>query len=153
MQLELGIELQNAVRAAASISWDRSTKRHGTAGSLRARSDIQRMQPIYVRSTLFCLADNIESICRRIDNRRARDTNFRYEICVVKVDTRDARSARCRAVSCVKQSNVPQGLAIGAEVAVRVKRIDAVVFGGYEYDVVLGAGLRRARAHRDVGHV
>jgi len=85
-----------------------------------------------VSSAFFCFADDVHRVGREVDDRSAGDADFRDDVGRGEITIGNSGGAGGRAVRGVQKSDLPEGSASG----VRVEGVDAVMFGGYEGDVV-----------------
>ena len=117
-----------------------------TGGAFRARGDVQRMEPMNVTggaAHLFGFHFDIKRAADRIDHRRGRNSHFGSNVRRAEV----AIGHRCDARAGVQKTGLPQRRGVRALVTVRVKCIDAVMFGGHKHDV-----MRALTEDRHVGH-
>ncbi len=151
----LRVEFEHPAGAAVPITGNRRRQKHRPTEFFGSRRNVECVQAGEVDAILFYLSHQIYRVGRRVDDRGACNTHLRNQVGFAHVAGRH-RCCCCsggNAMCGIQQRYLPQGLAVGPEVAVGVERIHAVVLGGYEHHIVFGARLRSARAHRNVRHV
>ena len=90
------------------------------------------MKALDVGGAFFCFADDVHRVGREVDGRSTGDADFGDDVGCREVTVWNSGGAGGRAVRGVEKSDLPERSASG----VCVEGVDAVMFGGYERDVV-----------------
>src|SRR5712675_381834 len=107
------------------------------------------VKALHVGITFFCFSDNVECAGGWVDYRSAGDADDRNDVdLVADVGAVHHASACSGPVRSVEKSDAPKWGSIGGwRIAIGIECVNAVVLGGDEHHIVLGAGLGCAGAH------
>src|SRR5712672_4302939 len=107
------------------------------------------MKALHIGITFFCFSDHVECARRWVDHRCAGDADDRNDVdLVADVCAVHHAGAWSGTVRGVEKSDAPKWGSIGGgRIAIGIECVNAVVLGGDEYHIVLGASLGCAGTH------
>ena len=124
------VERHAAVLRADACSGHAGLDHHGAAQLLRARREVERVQPVEIAGrTFFRLGDHVERPRARVDDRRAGDADLGCDVATLAgIAVRNRRHA----CSLIDEADFPQRRAASS---VGIERVHAVVLRRHIHDV------------------